>query len=160
MALTSAFLFTNKTQAAHKSIQLYDLGINNYGAPETAKSETRYPNMTDQTSLRSEYIKYTHKEGKVVDSSLKPQYPSKAKSTELYGVYTEDMLVTTDSNDPTFEVDNPITIRTIICHDNDRFVTADKVEEVLARHISAFYNVDGTSKIANLMQGGTPQTNF
>jgi hypothetical protein len=160
MAITSSFVFTNATAAVTKALGLIDLGLTNYSSPMTTNTETRYENNTDGTAFTSEALRYRYSKIRTLDTVLNVENPSKAKDCISYGVTAECMLVTTDSADPQYEVDNPVICRISFAHRRDKNITATHVLVALARAISALFRADGTSIIPDLMQGTTTVTSI
>lgn len=161
MAITSGFAFTNATATTHKAVSLLDLDENNYSLPKrVGENELRYENLTDGSTLTSEVIRVRTQTGGKVDTVLNVENPTKATSSRIFSVTLEDMLITTDTVDPTYEVDNPIVAKLSIAIPRDKNITASHVNTVINRLLSLFQDTSGSSKVASLMQGGLELGDF
>jgi hypothetical protein len=151
MSKVSAFGFTN-TSDATVLITPKALGLTtNYSVVADTATEARLNNKTAPIDVE-EMIWFKSRNIPKVDSDLNIQYPSPVKGGIQYWITTEDTLSTTDTDDATFRVDEPIVAQLNIRHPKSGNITADLVGQVVTRLLSACRRADGSWRFDDLMR--------
>jgi hypothetical protein len=155
------FLFTNKTATVSKSLSLYDMAeMSNYGVKDT-DGKSRLINTTGTDfGTQSEYVTYSAKSVPSVKVNIPVQNPQKKTKGVQYGVQVEDILRTTDTDDDSEIIDNPIRVQIIIAHENSSAITEARIGEVLGRAVSSLQHANGDWRFNELASLATrPSTN-
>jgi hypothetical protein len=151
MSKVSAFGFTNNSDAA-VAITPKALGLTtNYSVVADTATEARLNNKTAPIDVE-EMIWFKSRNIPKVDSDLNIQYPSPVKGGIQYWITAEDTLSTTDTDDATFRVDEPIVAQLNIRHPKSGNITADLVGQVVTRLLSACRRADGSWRFDDLMR--------
>jgi hypothetical protein len=151
MAKVSAFTFTNKTASAN-TITPLALGLtSNYAVSTEVANQAVLNNKTADIDAM-ELISYRTQSVKSVANNLDIRNPAKVTSGIQYGVQVEETLVTTDSDDATFRVDEPIVASINIRHPKSGNIDNSVVAEVVLRLISSLMRADGSWRFDDLMR--------
>lgn len=151
MAKVSAFTFTNKTASANTLTPLA-LGLtSNYAVSTEVANQAVLNNKTADIDAM-ELISYRTQSVKNVANNLDIRNPAKVTSGIQYGVQIEETLVTTDSDDATFRVDEPIVASLNIRHPKSGNIDNSIVAEVVLRLISTLMRADGSWRFDDLMR--------
>jgi hypothetical protein len=151
MAKVSAFTFTNKTASAN-TITPLALGLtSNYAVSTEVANQAVLNNKTADIDAM-ELISYRTQSVKNVANNLDIRNPAKVTSGIQYGVQIEETLVTTDSDDATFRVDEPIVASLNIRHPKSGNIDNSVVAEVVLRLISTLMRANGTWRFDDLMR--------
>jgi threonyl-tRNA synthetase len=151
MSKTSAFLFTNTT-AESGSVTPKQLGlVTNYAVERNTAKRAQLNNKTAPLDAQ-EVVSYTSRDLATVNTSIPVLNPAKVKSGIMYTIEIEDILVTTDSDDASFRVDEPIVASLQIRHGKSGNITSDIVAQVVTRLISACRHNNGTWRFGDLMR--------
>jgi hypothetical protein len=152
MAKVSAFGFSNTTDGTH-TITPKALGLTtNYALTGEDANNAILNNKTAPIDAE-EIVTFRSRSIASVNTDLNIQNPSKVKSGIQYQVQLEDVLVTTDSEDAAFRVDEPIVALLTIRHPRSGNITDAHVATVINRLISCLMKSDGTWRFADLMRG-------
>lgn len=152
MAKVSAFGFSNITDGTH-TITPKALGLTtNYALTGEDANNAILNNKTAPIDAE-EIVTFRSRSIASVNTDLNIQNPSKVKSGIQYQVQLEDVLVTTDSEDAAFRIDEPIVALLTIRHPRSGNITDAHVATVVNRLISCLMKSDGTWRFADLMRG-------
>lgn len=138
MAKTSEFKYTNKTEtgAIIKLVKINEQS--DYGITSDEPTSCSMANTTAPIG-QDEVVTNFCTPIKTVNSTLTMPHPSPVKNGIQYGVKVESTLVTTDSSDATYEVDEPCVVQISVRHPRSTNFTSTLVSEAVQRAISAFY---------------------
>jgi hypothetical protein len=150
MSKSSSFGFTNTTDGTH-SVTQKALGLTqNYSLSSDTADVVRLNNKTAPID-QEELIEFRSRTAKLT-TPLNIQYPSPVKTGIEYSVRLDDLLSTTDSSDPSFRVDEPITCIVTFRHPKSGNITGSQVATVFTRIISSLMKADGTWRFDDLMR--------
>jgi hypothetical protein len=153
MAKSSAFGFTNTTDNA-TTMTLKSLGlVTNYSLSSDQADNAVLNNKTAPIDVE-EIVSLRSRDIQSVNTPLNIQYPGKVKAGIEYGVRVDATLSTTDSDDATFRVDEPIACVISFRHPKSGNITEAHVLALLDRAVSALHK-DGTGagwRISDLMR--------
>lgn len=151
MAKSSAFSFTNTT-AQSGSITPIALGlVSNYAVAEDTANMAVLNNKTALIDAQ-ELVSYKSTSLKEIKNGLNIQYPAPTTAGLQYSVQVEETLVTTDSADPSFRVDEPIICNISFRHNKSGNISSTIMVEVLKRAVSALMHDNGTWRFDDLMR--------
>lgn len=90
-------------------------------------------------------------EGTQIDPSV---YATSKAGVSLV-VQVQDILRVTDTVDPTYQVDLPISVHMVVKLPKSQYITAANIETVIGRCVSGLYDTDstGTTRIDSLVRG-------
>jgi hypothetical protein len=150
MAKSSSFGFTNTTTGANDVDQIA-LGLTtNYALTSDQANNVVLNNKT--APIDQEEI-VTVRSGSIdIKSKANIVYPAPVKTGMEYGVRLDEVLSTTDSNDPSYRVDEPIICSITFRHPKSGNITNAIVAQVFQRAISTLMKADGTWRFADLMR--------
>jgi hypothetical protein len=152
MAKTSTFGFTNTAAGSH-DITPPALGLtSNYALAEEDANNAILNNKTAPIDAE-EIVTFRSRGIAQVNTDLNIQYPSKVKSGIQYQVQVEDVLMTTDSDDASFRVDEPIVALLTIRHPKSGNINSQIVGTVVNRLLACLMKADGTWRFDDLMRG-------
>lgn len=152
MSRVSSYGFTN-TEASSHQVTPYALGlVTNYALAEEDASNAILNNKTAPIDAE-ELITFRARQIATVNTGLNVQNPSKVKGGIQYQVQVEAVRTTTDTDDASFRVDEPIVALLTIRHPKSANFTSAAVEEIVTRLLSCLYKADGTSRLDDLMRG-------
>lgn len=152
MAKVSAFGFTNTTAGSH-NITPPALGLtSNYALAEEDANNAILNNKTAPIDAE-EIVTFRSRGIAQVNTDLNIQYPSKVKSGIQYQVQVEDVLMTTDSDDASFRVDEPIVALLTIRHPKSGNINSQIIGTVVNRLLACLMKADGTWRFDDLMRG-------
>lgn len=157
MSKTTSFGFSNQTISTAKQFTLYDLGVlGNYALRRDEPTEVVLVNNTTAVD-KEEILAFRCKDMSHINSSLNIQYPSPVAAGIQYQVGLE---VTATTEDPAtgFRVDEPIVAQLTIRHPKSGNITAEQVNTVVSRLISAALKTDGTWRFNELMRSALKPT--
>jgi hypothetical protein len=153
MAKTSAFGFTNILDNA-ASIVLKSLGlVTNYSLSSDQADNVVLNNKTAPIDTE-EIVSLRSRDIQSVNTPLNIQFPGKVKTGIEYSVRVDAVLSTTDSDDASFRVDEPMTCVITFRHPKSGNITEAHVLTLLTRALSALHK-DGTNagwRIGDLMR--------
>jgi hypothetical protein len=152
MAKVSAFGFTNATDSSNE-ITLKALGLTgNYALTAEDANNAILSNRTAPLDAE-EIVTFRTRNIASVNTDLNIQNPAKVKSGIQYQVQLEDTLVTTDTEDATFRVDEPVVALLTIRHPRSGNIAEEHVKQVVTRLFSCLVKNDGSWRISDLMRG-------
>lgn len=152
MAKVSQFGFTNTTDGTH-TLTPKALGLTtNYALTGEDANNAILNNKTAPIDAE-EIVTYRSRSIPSVNTDLNIQNPSKVKGGIQYQVQLEDVLVTTDSDDASFRVDEPIVALLTVRHPRSGNITEEHVATIFNRLVSCLMKSDGTWRFADLMRG-------
>lgn len=152
MAKVSAFQFTNTSGEASTDIVPTALGlVSNYAVERDTARMAVLNNKTAPIDAM-EIISYSSRDIGTINTDLQIQNPAKVKSGVMYQIQVQDTLVTTDSADPTFRVDEPIVASLSIRHGKSGNISASTIAAVVTRLLGACRHTDGTWRFDDLMR--------
>jgi hypothetical protein len=152
MGKISSYGFTNTSPNEHPvtPIQL-DL-VSNYALNKDDADLCVLANKTapiDQEELVTFRTRLLPK----LDTYLNIQNPAKVKGGIQYSATVEAVRTTTDTEDSSFRVDEPIVASLSIRHPRSGNFDATAVDQIITRLIGTIYKADGTTRIADMMRG-------
>jgi hypothetical protein len=151
MARTSTFGFTN-TSVSTNEVAAVALGlVDNYAVATDTADTAVLNNKTAPVDLE-EIVTFRSRDIARVDNSLNIQYPSPVQKGIQYQVMVEDTLSTTDSEDASFRVDEPICAQLTIRHPKSGNITNDIVAAVVTRLLSTCIRADGSWRFDDMMR--------
>lgn len=157
MAITTSFGFTNNADKTGRTVQTKDLGLlTNYALVLDEPSEARLVNTTTAID-KEEFLSYRCKDLKTVNTNLNIQNPSKVSGGVQYQVQAEAVLTTEDTSTG-FRVDEPIVVQVSVRHPKSGNITAEHVETMLQRAVSALLKDTGAWRINELMRSALKPT--
>lgn len=152
MARVTAFGFTNNSDSSNE-ITLKSLGLtSNYALTAEDANNAVLSNRTAPIDAE-EIVTFRTRSISTVNTDLNIQNPSKVKSGIQYQVQLEDTLVTTDTEDASFRVDEPVVALLTIRHPRSGNITEAHVGQIFTRLISCLMKSDGSWRFADLMRG-------
>jgi hypothetical protein len=151
MSITSGYKFTNSTSSTHDVTPLV-LGLTtNYALTKDTASEAGLNNKTAPIDAQ-EIITFRSRDIAKVNTGLNIQNPAKVKSGIQYGVQVEETLVTEDSGDPSFRIDDPVVVSINVRHPKSGYITNTHVATAVLRAVSSLLRSDGTWRFDDLMR--------
>lgn len=152
MAINVSFGFTNTTAQTTGLINGKKLGMySNYDAKEFTSNSTLLRNSTCPID-KDELVSVRTKDIPRIDSNLNIEKASPIKGGIEYSVQTQVVAAITD--DATgISYQEPIVLTTTIRHHKNACLTGSIISQLLERHVSAFYQDDGTERFSRLMTG-------
>lgn len=152
MAKTSTFGFTNVTDSLNTVTPKLLKLTSNYALVDSDANTAVLNNKTAPIDAE-EVVTFRCRNIAQVNTDLNIQNPSKVSSGIQYQIQVEDTLVTTDSDDASFRVDEPIVALLTVRHPRSGNVTNAHVSTVVNRLISSLIREDGTWRFDDLMRG-------
>jgi hypothetical protein len=153
MAKTSVYGYTNTTPSGTVTVVPTKLAVlDNYATMSDTANSVELTNKTAPIDVE-ELISYRSRDISEVKSALNIQYPSPVKTGVEYGVKMECTLSTTDSNDASFRVDEPIVMTLAIKHPKSGNITNTHITTAFNRLVSSLIREDGTYRFDDLMRG-------
>lgn len=152
MAKSSAFGFTNTTDSSNTVTPKLLALTSNYALVDSDANNAVLNNKTAPIDAE-EVVTFRTRNIAQVNTELNIQNPSKVSGGVQYQVQVEDTLVTTDSDDASFRVDEPIVALLTIRHPRSGNITNTHVATVVNRLISCLMRSDGTWRFDDLMRG-------
>lgn len=151
MAKTSQFSYTNTGTSTH-ALTPYLLGLTtNYAITQDDANRTRLNNKTAPIDAM-EIVSFASQDISKVSNTLNIVNPTNVKGGIQYSALVEETLTTTDNNDASFRVDEPIIASLSIRHPKSGNITGDLVAEVVMRLLSSLVKADGTWRFDDLMR--------
>jgi hypothetical protein len=148
---TSSFGFTNTSEGT-ATMKKISLGLlQNYAVTEDTGNAAVLSNKTAPID-QQEIIGYKSRLIPVVKNDLNVQYPSFIKGGIQYVIEDQAVLTTTDSDDPSWRVDEPIFCQLLVRHPLSGNITSNIVGEIVQRLVSAAKRDDGTWRFDDLMR--------
>lgn len=152
MARTSSFSYTNTTASTTVEVAPIKLGLTqHYSLTQDAADVVTMNNKTAAIDSE-EVISFRSRPVADVKSPVNIQYPSPIKGGIEYSVRLDDTLSTTDSADPGYRVDEPITCTITVRHPKSGNITNTIVAQVVTRALSSLIREDGTWRFDDLMR--------
>lgn len=149
---TSSFGFTNETDSTHTVTPKLLALTDNYALTDEDANNAVLSNKTAPIDAE-ELITFRSRPIQMVNTNLNNQHPSGIKKGVQYQVQVEDMLMTTDTNDASYRVDEPIVALLTIRHAKSGRITSDVIATVVTRLISCLMKADGSWRFDDLMRG-------
>jgi hypothetical protein len=151
MSRVSSFGFTNTTEGSNTLTQVA-LGLtSNYSLTSDAADVVELNNKTAPLDAE-ELVAFRSRTLDSVKTKSNIQYPAKVGKAIEYSVRIDDTLVTTDTADPSFRVDDPIVCTIAFRHPKSGNITSAHVAQVFLRAISSLMKADGTWRFEDLMR--------
>jgi hypothetical protein len=151
MAKSTQYLFTNTSDSLN-TLTLKALGlVNNYALSEDSSNTAILNNKTAPIDAM-EIVTFRSRDIAKVNTDLAIAYPPKVTKGIQYGVQVEETLVTTDSDDTSFRVDEPIVVSINVRHQKSGNITNDLVGAAVLRAVSSLVRSDGTWRFDDLMR--------
>lgn len=137
MALTSSFGYTNTTAISGLTVPVTDVKPDtNYAKVADEPTEASYKNRTSPLN-QEEKVTYRCQNQKV---NQQVAYPGPSKDGVFYVIKVDDVLRTTDSSDPTFAVDEPISMWLSVKHTTSNNWTNAQILSILERILGLCYD--------------------
>jgi hypothetical protein len=147
----STFSFTNTTDGSH-TVTPPALGLTtNYALANEDANNAVLNNKTAPIDAE-EIVTFRSRPIAQVNTDLNIQYPSPVKSGIQYQIQIEDVLTTTDSEDASFRVDEPIVALLTIRHPKSGNINNDIIGTVVRRLVGCIMKADGTWRFDDLMR--------
>lgn len=147
----STFSFTNTTDGPH-AVTPPALGLTtNYALANEDANNAVLNNKTAPIDAE-EIVTFRSRPIAQVNTDLNIQYPSPVKSGIQYQIQIEDVLTTTDSEDASFRVDEPIVALLTIRHPKSGNINNDIIGTVVRRLVGCIMKADGTWRFDDLMR--------
>lgn len=88
-------------------------------------------------------------------TSIDPSVYATSKAGISLVVQEQSILRVTDTVDPSFQVDLPLSVHVVVKVPKSQYITAANIETAIARCVSGFYETDstGTTRIEALVRG-------
>jgi hypothetical protein len=151
MSKTSTFLYSNTEAGAHDVDQVA-LGLTtNYAIASEREDVVKLNNKTAPIDAE-EIIELRYRELDQLKTYANNTNAMKLNSGIEYSVRIDDILTTTDSDNPGFRVDEPIICAVTIRHPKSGNISGTQVFSVFQRAISALMKEDGTWRFDDLMR--------
>jgi hypothetical protein len=152
MAKQSRFGYTN-TEENVNTVTPFALGLT--GNYALAKEDANNAVLNNKTAPidAEEIVTFRSRPIATVNTDLNIQYPSKVSAGIQYQAQVEAVLTTTDTDDSSFRVDEPILALLTIRHPKSGNITSTQVAEVVRRLIGSLVKSDGTWRFDDLMRG-------
>lgn len=151
MSKTSTYGFGNNTDASF-TVTPKALGlVSNYAVTEDTARAAVLDNKTAPID-QGEIVSFRSKDLPNINTALTIQNPSKVQKAMQYGVQYEAILTTTDSDDASFRVDEPIVVTATIRHPKSGNFSNAVVTQAFIRMISSLLRSDGTWRFDDLMR--------
>jgi hypothetical protein len=151
MSRTSTFGFTNST-ASSNTVTPLKLGLTtNYALVKDVADVVDLSNKTTPID-QEELITLRSRKIDNISTTVTVNNPSPVKGGIEYGIKLEEVLKTTDSDDATFEVDDPIVCTIAFRHKRSGYISNSVIGTVFLRAISTLMREDGTWRFDDLMR--------
>lgn len=137
MARTSNFTYTNTTASTSTIAKVQIKENTDYGVITDEPNECSMSNLTAPVG-QDEIITNFCSPIKRINSKVSVANPGPEGGIQ-YGVRIDSVLVTTDTADTTYELDEPIVVQISVRHPRSSNFTTTLVNKAVARAISAFY---------------------
>lgn len=148
---SSTFKFTN-TSDGPTTIARKALGLTtNYALVKESADDVVLSNKTADIDAQ-ELVQYATRLIPMIKHDLNIQNPSPVKGGIQYVISDQATLVTTDSDDANFRLDEPIFCQLLIRHPRSGNFTNAVVGAMVQRLISAAQRADGTWRFDDLMR--------
>lgn len=154
MSKITSWGFANKA-LLEKDVKPVILNLfSEYSKKELADGSTRYTNLSSPSDSMETI---TIKAKKLADVKINEtiQNPNKNKGGVQYSIQVEDILSTTETDDSTFRVDEPLAVTLTIRHAASANITPAHVEVAIARALGAMYYADGSSRLPRFIRQST-----
>lgn len=154
MAITSSFKYTNTSDSTSTSAKVTKkaLGLlTNYALAEDTANTSVLNNKTAPIDAQ-ELITYWSRNIDKINTNLVLSNPSKVKKGIQYSVQSEATLVTEDSDDPQFRIDEPVVVTLSVRHPKSGNISNAIVAAQVIRTISACMREDGTWRFDDFMR--------
>jgi hypothetical protein len=152
MARVSAFGFTNNQDGTHAATPKALGLVTNYALTAEDANNAILNNKTAPMDAE-ELITFRSRGIAQINTDLNIQHPSPVKGGIQYQVQVEDILTTTDTDDASFRVDEPIVALLTIRHPKSGNIGNDQVATVIARLLGCIMKADGSWRFDDLMRG-------
>lgn len=155
MALQKNLNFSMPTASATKSAGVvYDLNLlTGYTEKNKVPTNIVYMNNTSSRDCPMQLEFRNVQDTKPVSTRIKSQYVSKNCKSAVGSVVGEAMVIQTDSADPQYRVDSPISVKIEIKANNDGIATAADVRAVLDMVYSMTIDKANNSLIEAILSG-------
>lgn len=160
MSVQKSFGFGTSTASTQKVTLPIMKPTSGFALVEDEPETCSLINNDSQVDL-GEKLTYNCRKIATVASGLDNMHPAQVQTGVQYQIKLDEQLSITDTASPTFREDLPITAYITIRHPKNGNITAQDVDKVFARLISACYKmVDGTltSRFADLMKSALRPT--
>lgn len=153
MSKVSTFGFTNDDAGTHTVTPLALGLMENYAVTADTATQASLNNKTAPIDLQ-EVISFKSEDiSNFKANAVNIQYPSPVRSGIGYSVMVTDTLSTTDTEDASFRVDEPIQVTVKVAHPKSGNIGNSQVAAVFLRAVSALMRADGTWRFDDLMRG-------
>lgn len=154
MSKITSWGFTNVSLLANEVKPVILNLFSEYSKKELADGSTRYTNLSSPSDSMETI---TIKAKKLADVRINEaiQNPSKNKGGVQYSIQVEDILSTTETEDPAYRIDEPLAVTITVRHAASANVTPAHVEVAVARALGAMYYADGASRLPRFIRQST-----
>lgn len=157
MAIQSAFGFTNVSDQAFFLTPTKLESVSNYALVEDEPNRCVTQNTTAPLD-QGERVSYSYQKLGKVSTDQDILYPATVQNGVQYSIRVEEILSTTDTDDPTFRVDEPIVAWLTIRHPSSSRITNSVIATVLQRLMGACYKDSGALRFGDLMRSALKPT--
>lgn len=160
MSVQKTFGFGNSVSSAQKLTLPILNADTGFALVEDEPETCSLINNASKVDL-GEKLTYNCRKISTVASGLDNMHPAQVQTGVQYQIKLDEQLSITDSTSPTFREDLPITAYITIRHPKNGNITAQDVDTIFARLVSACYKtVDGTlqSRFGDLMKSALRPT--
>lgn len=154
--MSSKFSFTN-TSESKKTQSMIDIQTQSAYALRQDEPDACVLTNTTANIDQPELVTYQSSNLNKVPSKITNMNPPKVSNAIQYGVRLDELLRVTDTDGNTL-YDLPIVVNLTVKHNMDCEITADVVDQVIARLIGAYYKPDGSTRTADLMRSALKPT--
>lgn len=151
------FGFTNTAADTFNIVPVDVKAASNYAVTQDEPTELVSSNKTAPID-QPEILTYRCQDLKTVNLAMKNMYPPTITTGVQYVVKLDELASLTDSTDPSFRVDLPISAYLTIRHNKSGYVTSDMVASVVKRLLGACMKEDGTWRFNELMRSSLKPT--
>lgn len=158
MALSHSFGFSNGTDTANKvTLKDLDVASGKYALTMDEPDQCRLSNVTCPVD-QPEVVTFGCQDVANVNSTIRNMNPPKVKAGVQYNIRLEELLRTTDSDDASFTVDDPIVATLSFRHTKSSNISTANLETVFVRLVSLLFKADGSTRIPELMRSSLKPT--
>lgn len=152
MSKVSQFLYTNTAASTNSLVPPAMELTENYSIDVDNSDLCVLENLTTPIDAQ-ERIAFRSKLIPEVNNNLNIQYPGPVKKGIVYTIEVQETLSTTDTEDASFRVDDPIVMYLTVRHSRSGVITEQKIAEVFKRLAGCIFKADGTTRFGDLMRG-------
>lgn len=151
------FSFTNTTDESFTVTPVAIKPASSYAVTSDEPTELTGSNLTAPVD-QPEILTYRCQELKTVNTAMENMYPPEVRTGVQYVIKLDELASVTDTADPTFRVDLPISAYLTIRHNKSGYITSDMIATVVKRLLGACMKEDGAWRFDELMRSSLKPT--